>query len=47
MYSSDANSPKIYIYDARGDGTPLHVIEKVHRDSVHVMVVSISFHQPL
>ncbi|KAG7562564.1 hypothetical protein FFLO_02038 [Filobasidium floriforme] len=40
---SDANSPKIYIYDARGDGTPLHVIEKVHRDSVHVMVYSPRF----
>jgi peptidylprolyl isomerase domain and WD repeat-containing protein 1 len=37
---SDADSPKIYIYDARGDGKPLHVIEKVHRDSVHLMVVS-------
>lgn len=37
---SDVDSPKIRIYDGRGDGKPLHVLEKVHRAPVHLMEVS-------
>lgn len=37
---SDEKSAAIRIYDGRGDGvTPLHVLEKVHRAPVHLMVV--------
>lgn len=38
--SSDWESPTIRIYDGRGDGKPLHTIEKLHRHSVLVMTVS-------
>lgn len=34
---SDVDSPKIRIYDGRGDGKPLHVLEKIHRAPVHLM----------
>ncbi|KAJ9105420.1 hypothetical protein QFC21_001791 [Naganishia friedmannii] len=37
---SDADSPLIRIYDGRGDGKVLHTIEKLHRDSVHLMTYS-------
>lgn len=37
---SDQDSSMIRIYDARGDGTPLAEVDKIHRDSVHVMTVS-------
>jgi peptidylprolyl isomerase domain and WD repeat-containing protein 1 len=36
---SDYNSSAIRIYDGRGDGKPLHTIDKLHRDSVHLMTV--------
>lgn len=34
---SDKESPKIYIYDGRADGTPLRVLEKVHMNPVHII----------
>ncbi|SCV68228.1 BQ2448_349 [Microbotryum intermedium] len=34
---TDFDSPTIRIYDGRGDGKPLHVIESLHRKSVHLM----------
>ncbi|BEJ15987.1 hypothetical protein CspHIS471_0505920 [Cutaneotrichosporon sp. HIS471] len=38
---SDEKSAAIRIYDGRGDGSnPLHVLEKVHRAPVHLMVFS-------
>ncbi|BEJ08398.1 hypothetical protein CcaverHIS641_0504830 [Cutaneotrichosporon cavernicola] len=38
---SDEKSSAIRIYDGRGDGSnPLHVLEKVHRAPVHLMVFS-------
>ncbi len=37
---SDMDSPKIRIYDGRGDGQPLFTLEKIHRAPVHVMSVS-------
>lgn len=37
MYSTDANSSNIHIYDGRGDGKPLHTISTVHRTSVHLV----------
>lgn len=37
MFSSDADSPNIYIYNARGDGTPLHTLEKIHSRPVHII----------
>ncbi|KAJ9114892.1 hypothetical protein QFC20_001264 [Naganishia adeliensis] len=37
---SDADSPLIRIYDGRGDGKVLYTVEKLHRDSVHLMTYS-------
>ncbi|KAI5896714.1 uncharacterized protein SCHCODRAFT_02615627 [Schizophyllum commune H4-8] len=37
---SDAASGTIRIYDARGDGTPVSVVDTVHRYPVHVMAYS-------
>ena len=37
---SDVNSSAIRIYDGRGDGKPLHTLDKIHRAPVHVMTVS-------
>lgn len=37
---SDRNSGTIRIYDGRGDGKPLSVVDKVHRAPVHLMTVS-------
>jgi peptidylprolyl isomerase domain and WD repeat-containing protein 1 len=39
---SDEHSPKIRIYDGRGDGQPLHTLERIHRAPVHVMTVRVS-----
>ena len=38
--SSDANTGAIRIYDGRGEGQTLSVVEKLHRFPVHVMTVS-------
>ncbi|GAA5982897.1 hypothetical protein JCM11641_002620 [Rhodosporidiobolus odoratus] len=35
---SDYDSPIIRIYDGRGDGKPLYTLNKLHRDSVHLMM---------
>jgi len=35
--SSDADLSNIHIYNTRGDGTPLHTIEKLHSRPVHIM----------
>ena len=37
---TDVDSPKIRIYDGRGDGQPLYTLDKIHRAPVHVMTVS-------
>ena len=37
---SDLATPKIRVYDGRGDGTPLFELDKLHRAPVHVMAVS-------
>jgi peptidylprolyl isomerase domain and WD repeat-containing protein 1 len=37
--SSDQASGVIRIYDARGDGTPVETVDKVHRSPVHLMTV--------
>lgn len=29
----------IRIYDGRGDGKPLHVLDKLHKSPVHLIVV--------
>ncbi|KDE08493.1 peptidylprolyl isomerase [Microbotryum lychnidis-dioicae p1A1 Lamole] len=34
---TDFDSSKILIYDGRGDGKPLHVLDSLHRKSVHLM----------
>lgn len=34
---SDAESNKIYVYDGKGDGTPLHTFEKLHTKPVVIM----------
>ncbi|GAA6059578.1 hypothetical protein JCM10212_000634 [Sporobolomyces blumeae] len=34
---TDYDSSAIRIYDGRGDGTPLHTIKNLHRQSVHLM----------
>ncbi|GAA5872288.1 hypothetical protein JCM1840_004117 [Sporobolomyces johnsonii] len=34
---TDFDSSAIRIYDGRGDGTPLHTLETLHRKSVHLM----------
>ncbi|GAA6034734.1 hypothetical protein JCM8097_001144 [Rhodosporidiobolus ruineniae] len=34
---SDYDSPTIRVYDGRGDGKPLYTIDKLHRESVHLM----------
>ncbi|GAA5906039.1 WD40 repeat domain-containing peptidylprolyl isomerase [Sporobolomyces salmoneus] len=34
---TDYDSSAIRIYDGRGDGTPLHTIDSLHRKSVHLM----------
>src|SRR4051794_36814554 len=38
--SSDKDSNTIHIYDGKGDGTPLHTVDKVHNHPVIVMGVS-------
>ena len=35
--SSDADSSNIYIYKAREDSPPLHILDKIHHRPVHVM----------
>jgi hypothetical protein len=40
ILSSDAASGVIRLYDGRGHGTPLQVVDSVHRFPVHVMTVS-------
>jgi peptidylprolyl isomerase domain and WD repeat-containing protein 1 len=42
--SSDADSPNIYIYNAREDAAPLHTLEKTHSRPVHVMTYNPLFH---
>ncbi|KAJ9091648.1 hypothetical protein QFC19_009018 [Naganishia cerealis] len=39
-HPSDGRTLLAMIYDGRGDGKPLHTIEKLHRDSVHLMTYS-------
>lgn len=39
---SDVASPRIRIYDGRGDGKPMYELDKIHRAPVHLMVVSTS-----
>lgn len=39
--STDFDSSAIRIYDGRGDGTPLHTLATLHRQSVHLMAVSL------
>lgn len=34
---SDQDTPNIYVYDGKGDETPLHVIEKLHRAPVRLI----------
>lgn len=40
---SDADSPKIYIYDGKGTNTPLHTIEKLHMKPAVVMKYNVKF----
>lgn len=37
---TDFDSAAIRIYDGRGDGTPLHTLDSLHRSSVHLITVS-------
>jgi len=39
-FSSDASSGVIRVFDGRGEGRPLHVVERLHRFPVHIMTVS-------
>ena len=34
---SDQDTPNIFVYDSKGDETPLHVIEKLHRSPVQLI----------
>lgn len=40
---TDADSPKIAIYDAQGVSTPLHVLEKLHTKPVSVIKYNVHF----
>ncbi|KZS93693.1 WD40 repeat-like protein [Sistotremastrum niveocremeum HHB9708] len=40
---SDANSPKIQIFDGRGDSTPIETIDSLHKSPVHRMSYSDRF----
>ena len=40
--SADQESSKIYIYDGRGDGEPLHVLLTMHSHPVLVMEVGMA-----
>lgn len=40
---TDADSPKIAIYDAQGVSTPLHVLEKLHTKPVSVIKYNVRF----
>ena len=40
-HSTEKGSGKIRIYDGRGANEPLHVIEKLHKTTVHVLAVSL------
>ncbi|KAG8903604.1 hypothetical protein FRB99_002955 [Tulasnella sp. 403] len=40
---SEEGTSKIRIYDGRGDSTPMHTIEKLHRGVVHIMEYSPQF----
>ncbi|KAM0748186.1 hypothetical protein T439DRAFT_75986 [Meredithblackwellia eburnea MCA 4105] len=40
---SDFDSAAIRIYDGRGDGTPLHTLDKLHRASVHLIAYNERF----
>jgi len=42
-YSSDADSSNIHIYNARGDATPLHTIDKLHSRPVHILSYNPSY----
>ncbi|CAG8670190.1 15016_t:CDS:10, partial [Gigaspora rosea] len=41
---SDHNSGNIYIYDGRGDSTPLHVLSNIHSSPVHLMAYNEAYH---
>jgi len=41
IFSSDALSGTVYLYDGRGGDKPLETISSVHRFPVHVMAASI------
>ncbi|CAG8473353.1 10592_t:CDS:10, partial [Cetraspora pellucida] len=41
---SDHNSNKIYIYDGRGDSTPLHILPDIHSSPVHLMAYNEAYH---
>ena len=41
FYSSDSESPKIYVYDAQAMDMPLKVLEKLHMKPVTAMKVSL------
>lgn len=40
---TDAESPKIYIYDGRGTNVPLHVLEKMHMKPVILIKYNVKF----
>lgn len=40
---TDADSPKIAIYDAQGVSTPLHVLEKMHTKPISVIKYNVHF----
>lgn len=40
---TDADSPKIAIYDAQGVSTPLHVLDKLHTKPVSVIKYNVRF----
>lgn len=40
---SDKESPKIYIYDGRGDNKPLHILEKIHMNPVRLIKYNTKF----
>lgn len=43
VLSTDHDSSAIRIYDGRGDGTPLHTLDSLHRESVHLIAYNAHF----
>lgn len=42
-FSSDADSPKIHIYDGQGTNVPLHTIDKMHTKPVCIIKYNVAY----